>query len=87
MSYGSRVVRVSLALAIPFCVSGCSNPSEEADLSKVTDSMRSSLPVVSGDIAGTCERRGKLLANIPDEEKSPTDSLRTVLPFTRSLKK
>ncbi len=43
--------------------------------------MRSSLSVVSEYIAATCERRGKLLADIPDEEKSPRDKPEDCAPF------
>ncbi len=81
MSAGFRVVHVAAALAIVFYSSGCARLEEVAELSKVTDSMRSSLPGVSEDIAATCERRGKLLIDIPDEEKLPTDKPQDCAPF------
>ena len=81
MSSVPRILRVVMALAIFLPSSGCANLEEVAELSKVVDSMRSSLPVVSEDIAATCERRGKLLADIPDEEKSPTDKPQDCAPF------
>ena len=81
MSPVSRVLRVAMALAIFFASSGCANLQEVAELSKVADSMRSSLSVMSEDIAATCERRGKLLVDIPDEEKSPTDTPQDCVPF------
>ena len=81
MSSGSCVLRVSLMLAMLSCPSWCTNLDDIVDLSKLADSMRSSLPVVSNDIAATCERRGKLLTNIPEDEKAPTDKPQDCAPF------
>ena len=81
MLFGFRLLRVAMALTIIFCSSGCANLEDVAELSKVADSMRSSLPVVSEDIVATCERRGKLLADIPDKEKAPMDKPQDCAPF------
>ena len=78
---GFRVLRISLTLAMLSCPSWCTHLENVADFSKLADSMRSSLPMVSNDIAATCERRGKLLTDIPEDERAPTDKPQDCAPF------
>ena len=81
MSSVFRVASVGTALAIVLYSSGCAKLEEVAELSKLTESLRSSLPIVSSDIAASCERRGQLLTEIPDEEKASTDKPQDCSPF------
>ena len=54
-------------------LAGCDSGKEMADLPALSDGLEATLPVVSGDLGGTCERQNRLVAEIPPEERSPTD--------------
>ena len=64
---------MGIALCLAAGGGGCAGPALPSGLDQVAESLRTSLPVVSNDIAATCERQNGLLADLPAEEKSSTD--------------
>ena len=52
---------------------GCDGGKEMADLGAISDSLRVTLPVVSGDIAATCQRQNRLVEELPAEERAAAD--------------
>lgn len=62
---------------------GCDGGKEMADLGAISDSLRVTLPVVSGDIAATCERQNRLVEEIPIDERLATDKAQDCRPFQK----
>jgi|GEM_PF-5663763 len=69
MNFRLRRCRALATTALLLTVCGCVNLDDVAGLSKLADSMRSTLPPVTADIPATCERQNTLIDNIPDAEK------------------
>jgi len=66
-----RMLRQTMLLAFLFCFVSCTDLNDVAQLMKMADSARESLPPVVADLAGSCERQKHLLSDIPDNEKPP----------------
>jgi hypothetical protein len=74
-------LRIVAGTILLLAANGCVNPEDAANLSKLSNEARISLPRVSNDVAGTCARQNTLFENTPPAERPPTEQAQDCKPY------
>jgi len=77
-------LRIVAGATFLLAANGCVDQKDAANLSKLSDEARVSLPRVSNDVAGTCARQNTLFENTPQAERPAAEQARTASRIRRS---
>ena len=74
-------LRIVAGATFLLAANGCVDQKDAANLSKLSDEARVSLPRVSNDVAGTCARQNTLFENTPQAERPAAEQAQDCKPY------